>query len=93
MLLARNANKGFVVGCSACWVRPWSTIWLSDKSHLPRSLKGSRAAQYLRVSTDSQKYSIENQAAALAAYAARRSIKIVKSYADRGRHSHSLLRR
>jgi DNA invertase Pin-like site-specific DNA recombinase len=55
------------------------------KTHLPGSLKGSRAAQYLRVSTDSQKYSIENQAAALAAYAARRSIKIVKSYADRGR--------
>ncbi|BAM86975.1 recombinase [Bradyrhizobium oligotrophicum S58] len=43
------------------------------------------AAQYLRVSTESQKYSIENQAAAIAAYAARRGIEIVETYADRGR--------
>ncbi|WP_315722299.1 MULTISPECIES: recombinase family protein [unclassified Bradyrhizobium] len=43
------------------------------------------AAQYLRVSTESQKYSIENQAAAIAAYAARRGIEIVQTYADRGR--------
>jgi DNA invertase Pin-like site-specific DNA recombinase len=44
-----------------------------------------RAAQYLRMSTDLQKYSIENQAAAIAAYAARRNISIVRTYADRGR--------
>ena len=31
-----------------------------------------RAAQYVRMSTTQQKYSIENQAAAIAAYAARR---------------------
>ena len=41
-----------------------------------------RAAQYVRVSTDQQKYSIENQAAAIAAYAARRNISIVRTYSD-----------
>jgi predicted site-specific integrase-resolvase len=46
---------------------------------------GLRAAQYVRVSTDQQKYSIENQAAALAAYAARRMINIVRTYSDMGR--------
>jgi DNA invertase Pin-like site-specific DNA recombinase len=49
------------------------------------SKKTIRAAQYLRVSTESQKYSIENQAAAIAAYAARRGMSIVGTYADRGR--------
>ena len=44
---------------------------------------GLRAAQYLRVSTNLQKYSIENQAAAVAAYAARRNIRIVRTYSDR----------
>jgi DNA invertase Pin-like site-specific DNA recombinase len=44
-----------------------------------------RAAQYVRVSTDQQKYSIENQAAAIAAYAARRNIGIVRTYSDVGR--------
>jgi DNA invertase Pin-like site-specific DNA recombinase len=45
----------------------------------------SRAAQYLRMSTDSQKYSLEEQAAAIAAYAARRHISIVRTYTDEGR--------
>jgi DNA invertase Pin-like site-specific DNA recombinase len=44
-----------------------------------------RAAQYVRVSTDQQKYTIENQAAAIAAYAARRNISIVETYSDVGR--------
>lgn len=49
-----------------------------------------RAAQYLRMSTDMQKYSIENQAAAVAAYAARRAIRIVKTYTDRGKSGVSI---
>src|SRR3979490_3353919 len=44
-----------------------------------------RAAQYVRMSTDHQKYSIENQAAAIAAYATQRDLKIVRTYADHGR--------
>ncbi len=50
-----------------------------------RTTPGTRAAQYLRMSTDPQKYSIENQAAAIAAWAARRNIRIVRTYEDRGR--------
>jgi DNA invertase Pin-like site-specific DNA recombinase len=48
-------------------------------------VKSLRAAQYVRMSTDHQKYSIENQAAAIAAYAAHRNITIVRTYADHGR--------
>jgi hypothetical protein len=36
---------------------------------LPAARKYRRAAQYVRMSTDLQRYSIENQAAAIAAYA------------------------
>lgn len=44
-----------------------------------------RAAQYVRMSTDHQRYSTENQAEVIAAYAARRNFEIVRSYADEGR--------
>lgn len=44
-----------------------------------------RAAQYVRMSTDHQKYSTENQAEIIAAYAARRNFQIVRNYADEGR--------
>jgi DNA invertase Pin-like site-specific DNA recombinase len=42
----------------------------------------TRAAQYVRMSTEHQKYSIANQAAAIAEYAAARAISIVKTYED-----------
>jgi len=51
----------------------------------PPDMKLVRAAQYVRMSTDLQKYSTENQAEAIAAYAARRGIEIVRTYADEGR--------
>lgn len=51
----------------------------------PDLTRDLRAAQYVRMSTDAQKYSIENQAAAIAAYAARRHIEIVRTYSDPGR--------
>nr|WP_283810890.1 recombinase family protein [Bradyrhizobium macuxiense] len=44
-----------------------------------------RAAQYVRMSTDKQDYSTLNQEAAIAAYAAARSLKIVRKYADEAR--------
>ena len=43
------------------------------------------AAQYLRMSTEHQQYSIENQAAAIQAYADRNGFEIVKSYSDAAR--------
>jgi DNA invertase Pin-like site-specific DNA recombinase len=44
-----------------------------------------RAAQYMRMSTEHQQYSIANQAAALALYAAAHEIVIVRSYVDAGK--------
>ena len=44
-----------------------------------------RAAQYVRMSTDHQKYSTQNQSEAIADYAAQRNIEIVRQYADQGR--------
>ena len=44
-----------------------------------------RAAQYVRMSTDMQRYSLENQSEAIALYAARRGLTIVRSYEDAGR--------
>lgn len=45
----------------------------------------TRAAEYLRMSTDQQQYSTQNQSAAIAAYAAAHGMTIVKSYRDEGR--------
>ena len=47
--------------------------------------KSVRAAQYVRMSTEHQKYSTENQAEAMQQYAARRGIEIVRTYADEGK--------
>lgn len=44
-----------------------------------------RAAQYVRMSTDHQQYSTENQREAIREYAKRRNIEIVRSYADDGK--------
>jgi DNA invertase Pin-like site-specific DNA recombinase len=46
---------------------------------------GLRAAQYVRMSTDHQKYSTQNQADAIANYAAQRNLTIVRTYEDAGR--------
>jgi DNA invertase Pin-like site-specific DNA recombinase len=43
------------------------------------------AAQYVRMSTEHQQYSTENQSDALRLYAERRGIEIVRTYADEGR--------
>ncbi len=44
-----------------------------------------RAARYVRMSTDHQRYSTENQADAIGAYAVRHGFEIVRTYADEGR--------
>lgn len=44
-----------------------------------------KAAMYVRMSTDHQKYSTENQADAIKSYAAERGIEIVEKYADEGK--------
>ncbi len=45
----------------------------------------SRAAQYVRMSTEHQKYSTENQADAIRRYAEQRGITIVETFADDGK--------
>ena len=40
------------------------------------------AAQYIRMSTEHQQYSTENQADVIREYAQRRGLRIVKTYAD-----------
>lgn len=49
-----------------------------------------RAAMYVRMSTDHQKYSTENQADAIREYAQRHDIEIVRTYADAGKSGLSL---
>src|SRR5215468_7753935 len=43
------------------------------------------AAQYLRMSTEHQQYSLANQSAAIALYAAAHNIGIVRSFVDAGK--------
>lgn len=54
------------------------------KSNLPAAQRAERAAQYVRMSTERQQYSIQNQAAAIAAYAHAHNLTIVRTYADEG---------
>ena len=44
-----------------------------------------RAAQYIRMSTDHQKYSIENQKQIIAEYALCHDTEVVRTYIDAGR--------
>jgi len=44
-----------------------------------------RAAQYLRMSTEHQQYSIENQAHVISLYAAQHGFEVVRSYIDEGK--------
>jgi DNA invertase Pin-like site-specific DNA recombinase len=52
---------------------------------IPAANEPLRAAQYVRMSTDYQQYSTQNQIAAIAEYAARKNLTIVRTYADEGR--------
>jgi DNA invertase Pin-like site-specific DNA recombinase len=54
------------------------------KTQLPCDQKTSRAAQYVRMSTDRQRYSIQNQATVIAAYAHAHDLTIVRTYSDEG---------
>src|SRR5262245_31076848 len=55
-----------------------------QKNRLPQAQRMLRAAQYVRMSTDYQKYSIENQAAVIAAYAQLHKLTIIRTYRDKG---------
>lgn len=61
-----------------------SNALVVHKSHLPKAVLGLRAAQYVRMSTDRQQYSIQNQAAVIAAYAHAYNFTLVRTYKDEG---------
>lgn len=56
----------------------------------PNILPWRQAAMYVRMSTDHQKYSTENQADAIQEYADRHHIQIAKTYTDSGKSGLSL---
>src|SRR5712671_4357862 len=57
---------------------------VGDRGGMVPAMAG-RAAEYVRMSTEHQKYSTENQAEAIRQYAARRGMEIVRTYADEGK--------
>lgn len=61
----------------------WNQHRGQDKPEAPAG--SVRAAEYVRMSTEHQKYSTENQADAIRRYAAARGIEIVRTYADEGK--------
>ena len=57
----------------------------SDETNGQRKPCLVRAAEYVRMSTDHQKYSTENQAKAIRQYAETHNMEIVRTYADKGK--------
>ena len=55
------------------------------KNGAPNQPARFRAAEYVRMSTEHQQYSTENQGDKIREYAARRNIEIVRTYADEGK--------
>ncbi|MEP4035880.1 recombinase family protein [Pseudophaeobacter sp.] len=51
----------------------------------PKSQRAIRGAQYVRMSTEHQRYSTENQSDAIAKYALQRGINIIRTYSDEGK--------
>lgn len=59
--------------------------WRTDDDNRSEHQPPKRAAEYVRMSTEHQKYSTDNQAAEIRAYAERRGFEIVRTYADEGK--------
>lgn len=59
--------------------------WTDDIHEEPSPPPTIRAAQYVRMSTEHQQYSTDNQAATIAIYAEKHGLEIVKTYADEGK--------
>ncbi|MCK1285429.1 recombinase family protein [Bradyrhizobium sp. 44] len=62
-----------------------NSLVIRKGTNLEKRSRALRAAQYLRMSTELQRYSIQNQAAAIAAYAQQQNLTIVRTYLDEGR--------
>jgi DNA invertase Pin-like site-specific DNA recombinase len=62
-----------------------NSLVVRKDTSLSKRNKALRAAQYVRMSTDYQRYSIQNQAAAIAAFAQEKNLTIIRTYVDEGR--------
>ena len=62
-----------------------NALVIRRNTQLAKAQKAIRAAQYVRMSTDRQRYSIENQAAVIAAFSQMHSLSIVRTYRDEGK--------
>jgi DNA invertase Pin-like site-specific DNA recombinase len=60
---------------------------------LAPSTRNGRAAQYLRMSTEHQQYSIANQSAVIALYAAAHGSGIIRSFVDEGKSGTTIKKR
>lgn len=67
------------------WWRQTNVVDVPGSKRSEISSIETRAAQYVRMSTDHQRYSTENQSETIARYASQRGISIVKTYADEGK--------
>lgn len=70
-----------------------NSLVLRRQTGLAKRSRELRAAQYVRMSTELQRYSIQNQAAAIAAYAQQSNLNIVRTYIDEGRSGVRINRR
>ncbi|WP_108513329.1 recombinase family protein [Bradyrhizobium algeriense] len=61
-----------------------NALVIRPNTQLAKAQRALRAAQYVRMSTDHQRYSIENQAVAIGAYAQAHDLAIVRTYRDEG---------
>lgn len=59
--------------------------WTDDETDKKTPPTKVRAAQYVRMSTEHQQYSTDNQSSAIAIYAEKRGFEIVRTYADEGK--------
>jgi len=62
-----------------------NSVVIRKGTSLAKRSRAIRAVQYVRMSTNHQRYSIQNQAAAIAAYAQQANLTIVRTYVDEGR--------
>ncbi|MBU6464276.1 MAG: recombinase family protein [Bradyrhizobium sp.] len=62
-----------------------NALVIRQGTSLAKRTRALRAAQYVRMSTEHQRYSIQNQAAAIAAFAQQNGLTIVHTYRDDGR--------
>ena len=56
-----------------------------ESTGAPKAMRPMRGAQYVRMSTEHQRYSTENQSDAIAQYAEQRGIEIILTYSDKGK--------